>query len=122
MRISDLRLALRSWRRNPGTAAAAVLSLTLGIGANTLIFTFVKELFLPRLPVADASRVVMIYSTTVSRSGELSQFQTTSFPNARDVQQRSDAFAGVSIVVDTEVDAQINAARVGALAQLVSGN
>jgi predicted permease len=120
--ISDLRFALRSWRRNPGTAAAAVLSLTLGIGANAVIFTFVKELFLPRLPVDDASRVVMIYSTTVSRSGELSQFQTTSFPNARDVQQRSDAFAGVSIVVDTEVDAQVDGTRAPALAHLVSGN
>ena len=99
-----------------------MLSLTLGIGANAVIFTFVKELVLPRLPVAEASRVVMIYSTTVSRSGERSQFQTTSFPNAQDVQRRSDAFAGVSIVIDTEVDAQINGGRVPALAHLVSGN
>ena len=99
--VGDLRFALRSWRRNPGTAAAAVLSLTLGIGANAVIFTFVKELFLPRLPVADVSRVVMIYSTTLGRTGERSQFQTTSYPNARDVQQRSDAFAAVSIVIDT---------------------
>ena len=122
MIVSDLRFALRSWRRRPGTAAAAVLSLTLGIGANAVIFTFVKELFLPRLPVADASRVEMIYSTTLSRSGELSQFQTTSYPNARDVQRRSDAFAAVSIVVDTDVDAQIDGTRVPALAHLVSGN
>ena len=122
MSISDLRFALRSWRRNPGTAAAAVLSLTLGIGANAVIFTFVKELFLPRLPVDDASRVVMIYSTTLSRTGELSQFQTTSYPNARDVQQRSDAFSAVSIVIDTTVDAQIDGSRVPAFAHLVSGN
>ena len=122
MIVSDLRFALRTWKRHPGIAAAAVLSLTLGIGANAVIFTFVNELFLPRLPVADASQVVMIYSTTLSRAGERSQFQTTSYPNARDVQQRSDAFAAVSIVVDTDVEAQIDGSRVPALAHLVSGN
>jgi putative ABC transport system permease protein len=122
MLINDLRFALRLWKRHPGTAAAALLSLTLGIGANGIIFTAVKELFLPRLPVKDASRVVMIYSTTVNRSGELSQYQTTSFPNAMDVRARNDVFAAVSIVIDTGIAVEIERATTSALLHLVSGD
>ena len=73
MLTSDLRFAARLWKKYPGTAAAALLSLTLGIGANTIIFTFVKELYLPRLPIRDPARVVMVYSTAVSRAGEVLQ-------------------------------------------------
>ena len=61
MYMDDLRFALRLWRKSPGTAAVVLLSLTLGIGANATIFTFVKELFVPAMPVADASRLVMVY-------------------------------------------------------------
>ena len=43
MYMDDLRFALRLWRKSPGTAAVVLLSLTLGIGANATIFTFVKE-------------------------------------------------------------------------------
>src|SRR5262245_23836064 len=121
MLLSDLRFAARVWRKFPGTGAAALLSLTLGIGANAIIFTFVKEMLLPRLPVADASHVVIVYSTTVNRSGDVSEYQTTSFPNAVEVQQRNDVFSGVSIVVDTGIGVEIGNATASALLHLVSG-
>ena len=119
--LSDVRFALRMWRKFPGTGAAALLSLTLGIGANAIIFTFVKEMFLPRLPVRAASQVVMVYSTTVNRSGDVSQYQTTSFPNALDVEERNDVFAGVSIVIDSAVGVEVANATTSALLHLVSG-
>jgi macrolide transport system ATP-binding/permease protein len=122
MYVDDLRFALRLWRKSPGTAAVLLLSLTLGIGANATIFTFVKELFVPAMPVADASGLVMVYSTTMTRSGELSPYQTTSFPNARDYQDRNDVFAGLSIVIDTNVALDVAGAKTSVPAQIVSGN
>src|SRR5262249_57017516 len=99
MLADDLRFAFRMFAKHPGTAAAAILSLTLGVGANAIIFTFVKDLFLPRLPIADASRVVIVYSTATTRAGELSQYLTSSFPNARDLEERNEVFSGASIVI-----------------------
>ena len=122
MLTSDLRFAARLWKKYPGTAAAALLSLTLGIGANAIIFTFVKELYFPRLPVRDPPRVVMVYSTAVTRSGEVSQYLTSSYPNARDVQQRNDVFSGVSIVIDTAASVAIGNATTSSLLHLVSGS
>ena len=51
----DLRLALRGLRRSPLFAAVAILSLALGIGANTAIFTLIDQILLRKLPVRDPS-------------------------------------------------------------------
>ena len=65
----DFRYAVRMLLKRPGFTAVAVLSLTLGIGANTTIFTFVKAVFLQGVPVKDASRVMSLYSTQESKDG-----------------------------------------------------
>jgi len=49
--IGDLRLALRGLRRSPLFASVAILSLALGIGANTAIFTLIDQILLRKLPV-----------------------------------------------------------------------
>src|SRR5580698_4681883 len=59
----DFRYAWRTLRKNPGFAAAAVLSLGLGLGANTAIFTLVNTVMLKSLPVKDADRLFFIDSS-----------------------------------------------------------
>ena len=62
----DIRLAARMLRRPPGVTAMAILSLALGIGANTVVFTLMKQVVLDSLPVPDAKRWVVC--TTPNRS------------------------------------------------------
>ena len=58
----DLRFAFRSFRRNPGFATVAVVTLALGIGANAAMFTLVESVLLRPLPYRDPARLVMLYS------------------------------------------------------------
>ena len=62
----DVTVALRGWRKNPGFAAAALMTLALGIGATSAIFTVVKAVLLSPLPYDAPERRVMVWSKWVS--------------------------------------------------------
>src|SRR5258708_38246205 len=61
--MQDLRLALRSLRATPIVTVVAILSLALGIGANTAIFSLVDSLVLRSLPVVESQRLAVISDT-----------------------------------------------------------
>src|SRR5438034_7374577 len=57
--LADVRYALRGFHRSPGFALAAIVSLALGIGANTAIFSLVNAILLRTLPVREPNRLVI---------------------------------------------------------------
>jgi predicted permease len=87
--VKDARYALRGLRRSPGFTAAAVLSLALGIGANTAIFSLFHTLMLRMLPVAHPEQLISINRTGGWGVGTVSE------PLYRQIAGRTDLFSGV---------------------------
>jgi predicted permease len=115
--LQDLRYALRSLLKNPSLTLAAVLSLALGIGANTTVFTWVQAILLRPIPgAADPDR--LLAAVLENREG---QQRSWSYPNYRDYRDRAtlaDAIAQGSLPMSLSVDGQAERAY-GAI---VSGN
>ena len=84
----DVRYAARGLRRNPGFTAAAVLSLALGIGANTTIFSLFYSLMVRRLPVSSPDELLSLRPSDT-------RFVQVSYPLYREIAARTDLFAGV---------------------------
>ena len=70
--LHDLRIAVRTLRRAPVFTATAVLTLALGVGINSAIFTIAAAYLLPRLPVPDAGRVVIVEAEPLANPGYIS--------------------------------------------------
>lgn len=85
--LEDFRYALRMLGKSPGFTAVAVLTLALGIGANTAVFSVVNTLILRPLPVERPSELVFLENARYGPS--------QSFPDYRDLRDRNQVFAGL---------------------------
>jgi predicted permease len=98
--LQDLRSGARLLRKSPGFALVAVLSLALGIGANTAIFTIINAVFLHPLPVQEPSQLVELFTRdnkTVNANANF-QLTATSLPNYEDYRDQNSVFSGLSAV------------------------
>jgi len=123
--IQDIRYALRQLTKAPGFAAVAIITLALGIGANTAIFSLLDQALLRTLPVKDTDRLVILqfagsfHGRTSTRTDESFYF---SYPMYRDLRDRNSVFSGLLATVWTEVGVQWHNQPELVAAELVSGN
>jgi len=88
----DLRYALRRLARSRGFTLAAALTIALGVGANTAIFTLVNAVLLrPPAAVADPARLVGVYTSDFSGP----PYGSSSYPDLEEFQKQTDIFSGV---------------------------
>ncbi len=93
--IQDLRYGLRMLVKDPGFTAIAVLTLALGIGANTTIFSAVSAILLRKPPVTDPNHLYTVSSRNLRNGGEL---VTVSVPDFESWKEQSDVFAEMAAV------------------------
>src|ERR1044071_3916827 len=95
----DVRFGVRTLAKRPGFALGAVLTLALGIGANTAIFSVVNAVLLRPLPFKDAERLVIVYETTQSVPRNF-----ITVPNLEDSRSGSRSFEGFATFVPQSVN------------------
>lgn len=118
----DIRYGVRQLIKARGFTLIAILTLALGIGANTSIFTVVNTVLLHPLPVKDPDHLMGIFTTDQRNRGGLNTFLPISQPNATDVAERSQSFSAVTKFTFAGVSITIDGKPQAFGAQLVSGN
>ena len=87
----DVRYAMRTLAKSPSFTAAVIVSLALGIGANTTIFTLLNTLFLNPLPVERPAELVAVFTTANRNATQFGNLLPLSYPNLKDFRERTDA-------------------------------
>lgn len=119
----DLRYAARMLRKTPAFTTVAVLTLALGIGANTAVFTIVNTLLLNPLPVEHASQLVAINTAVAKNTPEPVDLRPISFLNLKDYREKNHVFnslAGYSSLTALTISTGPESQRL--FAEVVTGN
>ncbi len=90
----DLLFALRTLRKSPAFLAVATLSLALGIGANTAIFTLIDQVLLRPLPVRDPAQLVLLWSRGQHYGSNNGRYKI-SYPMYADFREKNPVFSGM---------------------------
>jgi predicted permease len=118
---NDLRLAVRGLLRSPLFASVAILSLALGIGANTAIFTLIDQILLRKLPVANPDQLVMLYQEGPHMGSNMGG-RMHSYPIYQEYQKRAEPLAEVLCRRLIATSVSIDNATERLQAEMVSGN
>lgn len=113
----DLRYAARTLWKTPGFTAVAVLSLALGIGANTAIFSFVNAVLLRALPVAEPERLVFVFNGTRAEP-----YNVAPYPDYVDYRDRNSVFSDLAAYSGITVSLNHNEGAEQISGLIVSGN
>jgi predicted permease len=119
----DLRFSARSFLRTPSFTATAVLSLALGIGATTAIYSLVNQVLLQALPVHQPERLVLIdWKGDQAATNGFGSWNLMSYPICRDLQLQDGFFEGVLCRAATTVNLSTGGEHKPAAAEIVSGS
>lgn len=121
----DLRCAMRQLRKTPAFAAVAILTLALGIGANTAIFALLDQALLRSLPVKEPDRLVLLRFSGADRGHVSSRTDEAfyfSYPMYRDLRDRNSVFSGLVATDAAQVGVEWHNQPELVQAELVSGN
>src|SRR6187402_640441 len=118
---SDLKYALRGLRRSPLFTTVAILSLALGVGANSAIFTLMDQVLLRKLPVSHPEQLVMLYQQGQHMGSNMGA-RMHSYPLYQDLKARAEPFSDVICrrLFDGSVSIDNQTERIEA--EMVSGN
>jgi predicted permease len=116
---ADIRDGVRGLLHAPGFTLAVVLTLALGIGANTVIFGAIDAVLLRPATIASPERVVHVYSASADGRG---QFLPTSYPNYVDIAALVDVFDGVVAYASIQLALDLRGTTERVSGQIVSGN
>ncbi len=118
--FNDVRFGLRQLRRNPGFAAVAVLTLALGIGANTAMFTLLDQVLLRMLPVKNPQQLVLL-TMRGRHYGNNWGGNAISYPMFKDFQEHNEVFSGMFCRFPTTASLSADGRSELVNAELVSG-
>lgn len=119
--VYDLRFSARTFLRSPSFAATTVLSLALGIGATTAIYSLVDQVILHALPVREPERLVLIDWKGDPVANGFGSFNLMSYPICRDLQLHDQIFEGVLCRAATTVTLSVGGEHKPVAAEIVSG-